>query len=118
MLVVWWIATVEIPGHNLFRIAASNWVDRPFPPITVWAFALTQKLALYRGWAVVLIVVVTILHAWLWKRRERWDIYGKWVFKAAFLVLYILLYGIFLLVFIGAGIPIWTWPTEISAGAN
>lgn len=114
MLVVWWVATFEFPGHILFKISTSNWVSRGVGPLTAWAWAVTEKMIANRVWGAVAIIAVVILHAWLWRRYSRWDIYGKWLFKAGFVVLYIVLYTIFILVFLGAELPIWTWPAEIT----
>ncbi|HDS31127.1 MAG TPA: hypothetical protein ENN67_08805 [Firmicutes bacterium] len=114
MLLFWWICTIEIPGHILFRIAQSNWVERSTGLLTLWAFNFTMTLSHYRPHAILVIIALVILHHWLSIRREKWDVYGKWLFRAGFLLLYIILYAIFMLVFLGVEIPVWTWPSEIT----
>ena len=111
MLFAWWVLTIELPGRNLFSIVLHRGIERAYPPLTIWAFSVTQHWMKYRGWAVVAIVVAMLLHLWIWTRRERYDAWGQWLFKAGFLVFYIVLYGFFLLVFLGAELPIWTWPS-------
>ena len=113
MLAAWWIFAIEIPGRNLFIVAAQRGIERVLTPLTIWAFSFTQSVMAYRIWAVVLIVAAVVLHRWLWVRRERWDIFGKWVFKTAFLLIYIFLYGLFLVIFVGAELPIWRWPSHL-----
>jgi hypothetical protein len=113
MLVGWWLVSIELPGRNLFFLAAQRGIERQLAPITIWAFGFTQAAMTHRWWAVGLIVVAVILHRWLRVRRERWDIFGKWVFKAAFLVLYIILYGLFMAIFLGAELPIWMSPSTL-----
>jgi hypothetical protein len=107
MLACWWAATFEIPGRMLFLIAAQRGIERHLAPITIWAYAFTQKGIGDRGWAIAAVLLSVVVHRWLIIRRERWDVFGKWVFKAAFLVLYIFLYGLFLLIFLGTEFPIW-----------
>jgi hypothetical protein len=114
MLAAWWLATVEIPGHMLFRMYESNWVARSVGPITVWAFGFTSKLSGLRIPAFIIIIAAVFIHSWLWKRHAGWDAYGQWVFKAGFFVLYAILYAIFILVFLGAEVPVWTWPSELT----
>jgi len=113
MLLVWWVITIELPGRNLFKIISSQHLERAFAPITVWAYGVTQLWMQYRTVAVVFIVLAMLLHYWLWYRRTRYDIYGKWLFRMGFLVLYIILYGYFISIFVGAELPIWTWPSNI-----
>ena len=107
MLVMWWVVSIEIPGRNLFLIAAQRGIDMKLAPISVWAFSLTQTAMSYRFLAGLFIVAGVIVHRLLRVRQGGWDIFGKWVYKAAFLVLYIFLYGLFLLIFIGAELPVW-----------
>jgi hypothetical protein len=110
MLALWWVLTFELPGRNLFLLAAQRGIERPLAPVTIWAYGLTQQAVGVRGLAVVLIVLAMVLHAWLWRRRARWDVYGRWVFRAGFFVLYVILYGLFLVVFVASELPIWTMP--------
>ena len=107
MLACWWICTFEIPGRTLFRLATQPGVDRHFAPITVWAYVFTQDGMSDRIWAIAAILIAVFVHRLAWVRRPRWDVFGIWVFKAGFLILYILLYGTFFLVFLGAEFPIW-----------
>lgn len=113
MLLAWWVLTVEIPGRMLFRLALQRGVERQLTSISVWAFQVTQTLMRYRVAAVVVIMVAMVVHYWLWTRWPRYDVYGKWLVKAGFLVLYIVLYAFFLLIFLGAELPVWTWPSQI-----
>jgi hypothetical protein len=113
MLFAWWVLTVEVPGRMLFRIVVQRGVERQYTPLSVWAFSVTQSMMGYRGLAVGLIVVAMAFHYWLWTRLPRYDVYGKWLFRAGFLVFYIVLYTFFFLVFLGAELPVWTWPSEI-----
>ena len=113
MLIAWWVVTIEIPGRNLFLITAQRGLERALAPITIWAFGFTSSMTTRRGWAVIFILAAILLHRWLWVRREKWDVWGKWLFKAAFVVLYIALYGLFLLIFLAAEFPIWFWPKNL-----
>ena len=110
LLVSWWILTFEIPGKNLFRIAAQEGVSRKLGPITLWAYDFTQRAITARSWAIVFFVIAIILHSILWRRRAKWDIYGKWLFRAGFFALYLIMYGLFLLIFAAVEIPLWTMP--------
>jgi hypothetical protein len=114
MLLAWWIATVELPGRNLFLIVAQNAMDRHFSAITIWAYGSTQALMQYRWLGVIGIFLGIGAHYFFSVRQPRYDIYGKWLFKTAFLVLYIILYGYFFMIFIGAELPIWTWPAQVT----
>lgn len=109
-LLAWWVITIEIPGRNLFLIAAQRGIERALAPVTVWTYAFTQRAMLHRWWAFAAIAALLLIHRWLWVRREKWDVYGKWLFKAGFFVFYLLLYLVFMIVFIGAELPIWQWP--------
>lgn len=107
MLFAWWIVSIELPWRNLSKIITQRGVDRLYHPITVWAFGLSDSWARHRFAAVAFIVLAMALHYFFWIRYSKYDIYGKWLFKAAFLVIYIILYGFFLLMFLGAELPIW-----------
>lgn len=111
MLVVWWIVTFEIPARMLFMMAAQRGVERGLPPITLWAFRITHDAVEHRWTAVLLIVFSVFFHFWLLRRWEKWDAFGKWVFKAAFIIFYVILYGLFLVIFIGVEYPVWFWPS-------
>ena len=113
MLFAWWILTVEVPGRMLFRLALQRGVDRQLTTLSIWAYGVTQRLMSQRVWWMAVIVVTMALHYWLWTRWGRYDVYGKWLFRAGFLVLYVVLYAFFFLVFLGAEIPVWTWPSQI-----
>jgi hypothetical protein len=113
MLIAWWVVTIEIPGRNLFLIAEQRGLERAFAPISVWAFEFTSRMTTQRVWAAVIVIAAVLLHRWLWVRREKWDAWGKWLFKAGFVVLYIALYGLFLLTFFAAELPIWFWPKNL-----
>jgi len=113
MLVCWWLVTIELPAWNLFRIIANRGIERVYAPITVWAFAQTQHWQMYRGTAILVILVAVVFNYWLWYRRMRYDAWGKWLFRAGFLVLYILLYGYFILIFIGAELPVYSIPSNL-----
>ena len=110
MLIAWWIVTIELPGRNLFMVIAQNWIERSYYPITIWAYGFTQKLIALRPAGGVVIALLIALHIFLWKRYPDYDIYGRWLFRTFFFLLYILLYGVFFAVFIGAELPIWINP--------
>lgn len=107
MLFAWWMVSIELPWRNLSKIITQRGVNRLYHPITVWAYQLTDSWARYRFVAIILIVIAMILHYVFWLRYARYDAYGRWLFKAAFLILYIILYGFFFLMFLGAELPIW-----------
>lgn len=113
MLLAWWVLTVEVPGRMLFRIVVQRGIERQYTSLSVWAYSITQTMMGYRGLGIALIMAAMVFHYWLWTRLPRYDVYGRWLFKAGFLVLYIVLYTFFLLVFLGAELPVWTWPQEI-----
>lgn len=111
MLFVWWILTIEIPGWNMFRIVTARGIERQYAPLTAWTYGVTQLWMEHRVAAIVIIFLAVIVHYWLWYRRQRYDVFGKWVFKTAFLVLYIIMYAFFLVILIGMEIPIRTMPS-------
>jgi hypothetical protein len=113
MMITWWVFTIEIPGRNLFRVITNYGVHRSYAPITIWAFRITGEWIQYRWLAVVGIFAAIIMHYWFSSRLDRYDVYGRWLYKAVFVAVYILLYGSFLLIFAGAELPIWTWPSEL-----
>ena len=112
MLVGWWVVTIELPGKALFHIVAQRVVERALPPISVWAFGLTQAWMSYRFLALCLIIVAVFFHRFLWMRRVKWDVYGKWLFKSGFLLFYIVLYAFFLLNFLAMEWPLRSLPTR------
>jgi len=114
MLFAWWVASIELPGRNLFAIVVHRGVERHLAPLSIWAFGLTQTWMKYRAVAVVLIILAAGAHYFLSTRHPRYDVYGKWLFRTGFLVFYIALYLFFLLVFLGAELPVWTWPSQIA----
>ncbi len=115
MLAIWWVVTVEIPAWNLFRIVANRGVERQYAPITLWAFDQSMQWQHYRGLVIVLILLAVGLNYWLWYRLTRYDAWGRWLFKAGFLVVYIIMYGYFIAIFIGAELPVYTIPPTLQA---
>jgi hypothetical protein len=107
MLLAWWISTIELPWHNLSRIVTQRGVERMYHPLTIWVYGLSDSWGRHRITAVFIIVLAMGFHYFIWTRYPGYDAYGRWVFKAGFLVLYILLYGFFFLMFLGAELPIW-----------
>jgi hypothetical protein len=113
MLIAWWVVTIELPGRNLFLIAGQRGLERALAPITIWALEFTSRMTTQRVWAAIIVIAAVLLHRWLWVRRGKWDVFGKWLFKAGFVALYVLLYGVFLLIFFAAELPIWFWPKNL-----
>lgn len=107
MLFAWWVVSIELPWRNLSAIITQRGVDRLYHPITIWAYRLSDVWARYRWVAVVIIIASMFLHYFFWTRFPRYDAYGKWLFKAVFFILYVILYGFFLIMFLGAELPIW-----------
>lgn len=107
MIFLWWVMAIELPWRNLSAIVTQRGVQRAYHPLSIWAFQLSDKWAGYRTLAVILIVAAMVLHYFLWIRYPKYDVYGRWLFRAGFLVLYILLYAFFFIMFVGAELPIW-----------
>ncbi|MFH1675407.1 MAG: hypothetical protein ABIC40_00175 [bacterium] len=110
LLISWWILTFEIPGKNLFRIAAQTGVSRKLAPITLWAFEFTQRALTARSWAIFFFILAIFLHSILWHKRVNWDVWGRWLFKTGFFVLYLFMYALFLIIFVAVEFPLWTMP--------
>jgi len=112
MLVIWWILSIEIPRWNLFRIDNMRSLALTLSPITEWVYGVATLWAEYRWLGIILIIASAPFHYFLWKRRMGYDQWGKWLFKAGFMVFYVILYAFFLIMLLGAELPIYTNPAN------
>jgi len=110
LLVAWWLLSIELPARNLSTIRNTYGISQTYPVITDFVHDLTTGLQNFRWLGAIFIIALTICHYVLWKRFEKCDAWPKFLFRFGVVVFYVLLYGFFFVMFLGAELPLWLWP--------
>jgi hypothetical protein len=108
MLVSWWILALEVPYRNLYKIIIEGRGGlSQFPNISVFAFKFSEQMVTFhRLHGIIGIIILVAAYFILSRRVDSWDIWGRWIYKFSFGVLYFILYGLFLVMFIGVELPL------------
>ena len=107
-LIVWWIVSFEIPVRSLFKIIVEGrGGEMDYSVLTLGAYSLSTFMTEHRLYGLIFIFAAVIVNFISKRKSDGFDVWGWWLFRTGFLILYVILYGLFIFMFIGTEIPFW-----------